>query len=171
MQQIKQELIDSLYTNLENLEICYSIINHIPCDAISECGFNLPTIIALTNSVALIEYVMNNLNISFDCCDDYGYTALHLAAKFNCFESCQYIVTNKLVEINLATTSGYTPLLLAVSSADIHLIKFLVNNGANALATSRSGKGILYYAWQNQHAGVAEYLATLILRETENDKH
>ena len=166
MPLIKQEIIERLYKNLDNLELCYQIIDGIPGDAISYCGFNLPAIIALTNRVALMEYAVNNSSLSFDICDDYGYTALHLAAKFNCFETCQYIIINKLVDINSATTSGYTPLLLAVSSADIQLIKFLVTNGANALATSLSGKGILYYARQNQNEGVTEYLSTLLLGDT-----
>lgn len=169
MKLIKQSVIEQLYNSLDNLEMCYKIIDGISGDAISEYGFNLPSIIASTNSVALIDYVLKTARIRFAQQDEYGYTALHFAAKFNCLDACNYIITKKLIDINLPTLSGYTPLLLAASSADIGLVKLLVNNGANILATSHTGKNILYYAQNNQNEGVTKYLTTLLLGDTYND--
>lgn len=165
MQIISQTIIDQLYNNLDNLELCYSLIDKMSPNAKSEVGFNLPAIIATTNNLVLIKYAHNKLNLNFNAPDEFGYSALHLAAKFNCISACQYILGNKLADVNQITYSGYTPLICAAFSAELMLIQLLINNGANPLTLSLSGKMAVDYALNNPHLEVIPYLQNLINQE------
>lgn len=165
MQIIKQHLIDQLFNNLDNLELCYQIIDQFTSNGLNQYGMNIPAIIACTNNLTLINYAFKKLKLNFNLTDEYGYTALHLAAKFNHLIACQFIIETKQVDINQKTLSGYSPLMCAAALANLKLIKLFISSGANIFLLSNSGKNILYYAQNNTNENVKAYLQQLMVKK------
>ncbi|MBN8827690.1 MAG: ankyrin repeat domain-containing protein [Sphingobacteriia bacterium] len=67
-----------------------------------------------------------NLTLSYD-----EINILHLATEYKKFEAVKHIIESKIVDINCKTSKGVTPLHLAVKSREIHIVEFLLENGAN----------------------------------------
>lgn len=160
---INPEIINTIYANAHNLELCHNLISQLSDDDISEEGFTLATLIAGTNNSNLIKYAHESLKLDFVKCDKYGYTALHLAAKFNQIVSLKYICENTDIDIELKTNTGYTPLICAASYGELELIKYLVlEQNANVHVKSYSGKSLDYYSKNNPAQEVQNYITHLL---------
>jgi ankyrin repeat protein len=75
-----------------------------------------------------------------------GRTALHIAAAYYACEELCGALLNAGADINARTNDGATPLMLAALSAKLRLVKFLLDNGANANLKDNKGKTAYDYA-------------------------
>lgn len=168
MKLISQTDIDSVFKNLDSLEYCSEIISKYDKNACNDGGFSLAMVVTLTNNIPLINHAFSALQLNFLACDNYGYTALHLAAKFNKFEACQYLCETAPELLKFKTKSGYSVLHCAAGFAGLKLIKYLIENQhADIYGTSQSGRTIEYYAQNNPSNDVKNYISHLFTAERQ----
>ncbi|XP_047043610.1 ankyrin-1-like [Lolium rigidum] len=93
---------------------------------------------------------------------DHGVGALHLAAAFKKAEVCEYLVEDVRVDVDALDINGRTPLVWAITCkggrADLDIVRYLLDHGANPDNVDKSGFTPLHEATKAGHCEVVELL-------------
>lgn len=93
--------------------------------------------------------------------DNFGYTALHYAARNNNEEVCRILISAGQADVNAVTNGGATPLHRACMMGHLNIVELLVNAQANLLLQDEDGQTALHRAAANSHVSVSKYLIDL----------
>ncbi|CAM9585269.1 unnamed protein product, partial [Ectocarpus fasciculatus] len=83
---------------------------------------------------------------------------LHKAARFGSADRTRAILSSGAFDINQGDPEGITPLMLASLEGYAHIVKILLDNGANVSIVASDSGTALNVAAQNGHAAVAKIL-------------
>ncbi|XP_055375546.1 ankyrin repeat domain-containing protein 39 [Condylostylus longicornis] len=111
---------------------------------------------AICNEVSRIQSFV--LNGKTNDKDNYGYTALHYAARNNNEEICKMLIVEGQANVNAVTKGGVTPLHRASMMGHLNIVKLLIQNKADLLIQDEDGQTALHRASQNNHLEICEYL-------------
>ena len=93
-----------------------------------------------------IEYIIQEIPTSeVDCQDDYGQTALHLAAFSSSFESVRALVSSG-ADVNVVNQYRESVLHLATPTSSYSLVNFLLDAGADMNAEDAKGRLPIHHA-------------------------
>ncbi|KAJ4789801.1 ankyrin repeat family protein [Rhynchospora pubera] len=93
--------------------------------------------------------------------DEMGLSALHLGAFYGKTEICQYLVDDLGFHVDFLTARGETPLCYAAMKGHTATAMYLINRGANPIASEKDGITPLHYAAQLGHVKLVKYLLSL----------
>lgn len=93
--------------------------------------------------------------------DNFGYTALHYAARNGNEDICNMLINVGRADVNAATNGGATPLHRAAMMGHLNIVELLVNAQANPLFQDEDGQTALHRAAANSHANISKYLIDL----------
>ncbi len=96
----------------------------------------------------LVKYIFRKTELDVNDQDEDGSTALHLACESGNLKVVKFMITDKKANLHLVDKQGKTPLHVACQwkFPQVSISKFLVNQGANALAKDKSGMSLLQIA-------------------------
>ncbi|CAM9239848.1 unnamed protein product [Ectocarpus sp. 13 AM-2016] len=83
---------------------------------------------------------------------------LHKAAHFGSADRTRALLSSGAFDVNQGDPKGFTPLMLASMEGHAHIVKILLDNGANASIVASDRGTALGVAAQNGHAEVAKIL-------------
>jgi ankyrin repeat protein len=106
------------------------------------------------------------LDIHTDCSDD-GSTLMHSAVWYGRADLTKILISKGL-NINVPNARGNTPFLVECQR-NTRLLRFLINNGANAYARNNDGQTALHAAASKGQIGVISFLFHLGLRINDPD--
>ncbi|XP_058207300.1 protein VAPYRIN-like [Rhododendron vialii] len=90
--------------------------------------------------------------------DQYGLTALHVAAFKGHKDAVMMLVELGSAELECRDHEGHTPLHLAVEGGHAEMVEVLVNRGANVNASSKKGATPLYLARAMGYDDISQFL-------------
>lgn len=93
--------------------------------------------------------------------DNFGYTALHYAARNGNEEICKILINAGLADVNATTNGGATPLHRAAMMGHLNIVQMLVESNANPLLQDEDGQTVLHRAAANSHVSISTYLIDL----------
>ncbi len=92
---------------------------------------------------------------------DDGWTALHYAVHEGMLEVVKLLVEDFSALIDPRTSTNKTPFHLACIRGEEHLIKYLIENGANTQVVDRDGCSPLHYLCETENHEMIHYLLPL----------
>lgn len=95
------------------------------------------------NDIRLVNELIDNTNLNKK--DEYGYTALHLAARFNQFDIARTLIS-KGADVNTYDNYFDTPLLDSARKGYSHISELLICNGAKVNIKDEKGISAYEYA-------------------------
>ncbi|XP_055921236.1 ankyrin repeat domain-containing protein 39 [Eupeodes corollae] len=93
--------------------------------------------------------------------DNFGYTALHYAARNGNEDICNLLINVGGADVNAVTNGGATPLHRAAMMGHLNIVELLIKAKANPLLQDEDGQTALHRAASNSHVSVTNYLIDL----------
>jgi len=111
---------------------------------------------AIYNEVDRIKYFISNGKTNER--DNFGYTALHYAARNGNKEICELLIKDGRANLNAITKGGATPLHRASMMGHLKIVQLLIEFNAILNIQDEDGQTSLHRAAQRGHFGVCKLL-------------
>ena len=137
-----------LFHNLQAFLIYLDQTNDVSrCFPYSGC-FNIPL---------LCEFLLYK-GADLNACDNWDYTALHIATIHNNKEVVEFLISRG-ADINaISSANGYSALHLSIGNNDIEFAEFLISHGADLNVKEKNGQTPLNFAAINSKKDFVELL-------------
>lgn len=113
----------------------------------------------LSNSLTMVEKLLESSSIDPNLQNNYGATPLHLAAQKKYISIIRKLLKNKTINPNLKDGNERTPLHLAVIDNSVAVVQeLLANNLVNPNLQDHGGKTPLHFAAKNGHIEILQSL-------------
>lgn len=114
------------------------------------------------NNMILVRELINENNINSK--DEYGYTALHLAAKFNHVDIARLLIS-KGAKVQTLDKHFDTPLIDSTKNANSFISELLVCNGAKVNVKDEKGISAYDYAIKANDVKIAKLISSKNIQE------
>lgn len=104
-----------------------------------------------------IDKLLSQGEVGIDDVDQYGRTALHIAAAGNNLHFVHFLL-NRGADLKYQNAMGLTALSSAALGGNVEIFRYLVARGADPLVTDKLGGNALTFAKHNGHQQIVDFL-------------
>ncbi|XP_039978265.1 histone-lysine N-methyltransferase EHMT2 isoform X3 [Xiphias gladius] len=120
------------------LEVCYMLVQAGAQVDAQDKDLRTPLLEAIINNhIEVARYLVQNGGCVYHVEED-GYTGLHHAAKLGNLEIVNMLLETGQVDVNAQDSGGWTPIIWAAEHKHVHVIKALLNRGADVTINDKS---------------------------------
>ncbi|XP_059487008.1 serine/threonine-protein phosphatase 6 regulatory ankyrin repeat subunit A-like [Neocloeon triangulifer] len=141
-------------------DICEFLIkNGIDHKAVNRNGMNAMHVACRKGNLECLKYLLGQAKLfNLNKKTPQKETALHLATKSGNLSVIKFLMSFSGVSCNAPDLKGCTPFLLAASSADVEVIRFFIEHGADLASTTSEGRNALHLACQEGKVENVDFL-------------